>query len=47
MSAPDIYDSDYFAEEARKIAQAEGRADVIAEADRIIEEKKSKLILPD
>ncbi|HEV8483516.1 MAG TPA: tetratricopeptide repeat protein, partial [Blastocatellia bacterium] len=47
MSAPDIYDSDYFAEEARKIAQLEGRADVIAEADSIIEEKKGKLILPD
>ncbi|MEK6320543.1 MAG: tetratricopeptide repeat protein [Acidobacteriota bacterium] len=47
MSAPDIYDSDYFAGEARKIAQEEGWADLIASAERIIEESKRKLILPD
>lgn len=47
MTAPDIYDSDYFAEEARKIAQAEGWPDLIASAERMIEESKRKLILPD
>jgi tetratricopeptide (TPR) repeat protein len=47
MSAPDIYDSDYFAEEARGIAQVEGWADLVASAERMIEESKSKLILPD
>ena len=47
MTAPDIYDSDYFAHEARKIAQSEGLADMIAAADRLTEEKRRSLILPD
>lgn len=47
MSAPDIYDSDYFAGEVRKTAQVEGWADLVASAERMIEESKSKLILPD
>lgn len=47
VTAPDIYDSDYFAEEARKIAQSQGRADIDTEAQRIIDEKKRMLILPD
>ena len=47
MTAPDIYDSDYFAEEARSIAEAQGRADLIASAERMIDENKRRLILPD
>jgi tetratricopeptide (TPR) repeat protein len=47
ITAPDIYDSDYFAQQAHKIAQSDGWADIIAEADRLIDEKQRSLILPD
>ena len=46
MSAPDIYDANYFAKGAREIAQAEGMTAEIAEAEAIIAAGKTRLILP-
>jgi tetratricopeptide (TPR) repeat protein len=47
ITTPDIYDSDYFAEQAREIAQSEGSPELVAQADELIERKLQALILPD